>query len=196
MPPRDRRLANDVANDVADDLEVVGAALRDRVDGAMRAFRADFVAATICLWPEDPEAIAVDLLSAGSLGVRNAAAGEALASERFRRAWDPHCFEIVGVELVPLAEFEGFPRAEARILAAAAEAGVEDAGYWALNEALVHLNERPPANAAPDGFIAYVFDDQFGEDLVRNIEVAGQPKVIAALRDDGLLPGGASDARA
>lgn len=185
-----------MANDVAEDLEVVAAALRDRIEGAMRTFPADFVAATICLWPEDPEAIAVDLLSAGSLDVRNAAASEALAQERFRRAWDPHRFEIVGLAVVPLAEFEGFPRAEARILAAAAEAGVEDAGYWALNEALARLNERPPANAAPEGFVAYVFDDQFGEDLVRNIEVAGRPQVIAALRGDGLLPEGAGGGHA
>lgn len=184
MTGGDRRLHEAVTGD----LRLLADAVRAMSVSALADESIPFKVASLAFWPDQTgDGLAPDVVSVGSLRDREVALEAPSGHERFRLAWTPEEMAVPGVDLGDFSSISGFSEAEARLMETL-DGEVEDPSLWALSHALADLSLRPPLAVESEHFIAYAFDDQFGDDLVDSLRASCPSSLVASLRRQGLLP--------
>lgn len=118
-----------------------------------------------------------------------------LAGERewdaFRRTWDTNEWAIGPLE-TEIEETAALADASAVIVAYAEEVG-ELPNRLVLQQVARLLTETPPISPVTADFVAFLFEEGFGEELIASLTAAATPAVAATLRGKRLLPQNAEE---
>ncbi len=135
---------------------------------------------------EDDDDLAVGAVLIGLVSDRERALANGGPYEAFRDVWDVWRFTR---EAEAAVEETSAWRAASELLAAHFEPREEIANRVVLAAVARVLTERPPLSPVTDDFLAYAFEEDFGEDLLESLRAAAPERVARLLRERRLLPG-------
>ncbi len=135
---------------------------------------------------EIDEALSADVVYVGLEVDRVRALAAETEWDAFRLVWDTNEWAIGPIE-TEIEETTALAEASA-VVAAYAEEVEELPNRLVLQQVARWLTKTPPISPVTDDFVAFVFEEGFGEELIDSLEAAATPDVAAALRGKRLLP--------